>query len=611
MASALDPRVVSQVDIELRALRDALLAAEAASADAIAATHPAHRRSAANLVHYVELRQHDIRGLQRRLAGLGLSSLGHAEGHVLANIETTLVVLSRLLGAPAPSPRAAIDLLEGELMLADNTERLLGPEPDDRTARIMVTMPSAAATDGDLVAAMRNAGMDVARINCAHDDAGAWAEMVGHIRATQPGRTRIAFDLGGPKLRTGPLADGPRVMKLSPRRDASGTVLSPAFAWLTTAAVVSDDGDEVCTIPVDDDAWLTRRRIGDRIHVLDSRGTWRAWQVTAVGVDRCLVTSDRTTFVATGAILRSMQGASLDVTTVGSLPPADQFVRVHANDRIVVTADLTPRHPHEGDGPILIGCTLPEVFASVEVGQRVWFDDGKIGGTIVRVGADDMEVCITDVGRRGAKLRPGKGINLPDTDLAVAALTDQDLADLDVIAPLADMVNVSFVRTPDDVTQLQRELAQRGAMGVGMVLKIENVDAFEHLPALLLAAMATRDVGVMIARGDLAVEVGFERLAEVQEEILWVCEAAHVPVIWATEVLDMLAKTGRPSRAEVTDAAMAERAECVMLNKGPHITEAIEALASILSRMQHHQQKKRNLLRRLEAWDRTPAAPLG
>ena len=103
----------------------------------------------------------------------------------------------------------------------------------------------------------------------------------------------------------------------------------------------------------------------------------------------------------------------------------------------------------------------------------------------------------------------------------------------------------------------------------------------------------------MIARGDLAVEVGFERLAEVQEEIMWACEAAHVPVIWATQVLDTLARTGQPSRAEITDAAMAERAECVMLNKGPHISEAISALDSILVRMQDHQDKKRSLLRRL------------
>ena len=120
---------------------------------------------------------------------------------------------------------------------------------------------------------------------------------------------------------------------------------------------------------------------------------------------------------------------------------------------------------------------------------------------------------------------------------------------------------------------------------------------------MLLAAMRSdAPVGVMIARGDLAVEAGYERLAELQEEILWICEAANVPAIWATEVLDRLAKTGRPSRAEITDAAMAERAECVMLNKGPRIVEAVAVLDDILRRMADHQRKKFSLLRPLRSF---------
>ena len=137
-----------------------------------------------------------------------------------------------------------------------------------------------------------------------------------------------------------------------------------------------------------------------------------------------------------------------------------------------------------------------------------------------------------------------------------------------------------------------------------MILKIETRRAFEHLPGMLLAALGNeRPAGVMIARGDLAVECGYERLAEVQEEILWLCQAAHVPVIWATQVLDSLAKTGRPSRAEITDAAMGVRTECVMLNKGPRIIEAISVLDDILRRMEQHHRKKRSLLPRLRTSD--------
>jgi pyruvate kinase len=107
----------------------------------------------------------------------------------------------------------------------------------------------------------------------------------------------------------------------------------------------------------------------------------------------------------------------------------------------------------------------------------------------------------------------------------------------------------------------------------------------------------------MIARGDLAVEVGWERLAEIQEEILWFCEAAHLPVVWATQVLESMTKTGQPSRAEITDAAFSEGAECVMLNKGPHVVEAVEALDDILGRMASHREKKSAMLRRLRVAD--------
>jgi pyruvate kinase len=155
------------------------------------------------------------------------------------------------------------------------------------------------------------------------------------------------------------------------------------------------------------------------------------------------------------------------------------------------------------------------------------------------------------------------------------------------------------VRKPDDVLLLQKHLKRLRAVKLGIVMKIETRSAFERLPELIFALLRSPVAGVMIARGDLAVECGYERLAELQEEILWLAEAAHLPVIWATQVLEGMAKTGKPSRAEVTDAAMGERAECVMLNKGPHIIETIRMLDNILQRMQAHQWKKRSLLRRL------------
>ena len=151
---------------------------------------------------------------------------------------------------------------------------------------------------------------------------------------------------------------------------------------------------------------------------------------------------------------------------------------------------------------------------------------------------------------KGEKLGAEKGINLPETRIDIPALTPDDLEALKFILQHADLVGYSFVRTESDVCELLKRLEEMGGQHLGLILKIETRKGFDNLPKLILAAMRMRSFGVMIARGDLAVECGYQRLAEVQEEILWICEAAHVPVIWATQVLETLAKKGMPSRSE-------------------------------------------------------------
>jgi pyruvate kinase len=178
-------------------------------------------------------------------------------------------------------------------------------------------------------------------------------------------------------------------------------------------------------------------------------------------------------------------------------------------------------------------------------------------------------------------------------------LTASDKENLKFVTSHANSVGLSFVRTPADVEMLHEEMQELGNTDLGLVIKIETKKGFKNLPQLLLTAMRRYPVAVMIARGDLAVECGWERLAELQEEILWICEAAQVPVIWATQVLELNTKKGQPSRAEISDAAMSQRADCVMLNKGPHIIGTIRMLDNILRRMQGHQYKKTARLRKL------------
>jgi pyruvate kinase len=412
---------------------------------------------------------------------------------------------------------------------------------------------------------------------------------------------RIAMDLPGPKLRTGPLVPGPAVLRLRPARDALGRMIAPATVAVVPAyGPTGASGEPVVELPRD---WLARRRDGELLQLRDARGRHRHLQLHR-GTNGPVVTTNQTTYLTPGMLLHPTDDAP---AAVGPLPVTEQTLLLRPGDLLTLTRDCHPTDP--ATEPDCIGCTLPEVFDHAQPGQQAHFDDGRISGVIERVEPERIEVRITRAKPHGSRLHAGRGINLPDTDIPIPALTASDRAALTTVVAIADIVGLSFVRTPADVDDLLRELDSLGDDHVGVLLKIETAAAFRHLPEILLTAMRRPRVGVMIARGDLAVECGYQRLAELQEEILWVCEAAHLPVIWATQVLEQLAKKGQPSRAEITDAAMGDRAECVMLNKGPFIDEAVTVLDDVLHRMRRHQYKKVPLLHPLTSWQPDPAGP--
>ena len=612
MVSGLNSERLTHLHDTLYTLREHALRLERNAADDLAQVADGYTVSARNLVHYLAIRQHDIRELQKDLAQIGLSSLGVLEPHVIASLDAVLTVLDRLRdGQPLIDHQAApIDFDGADQLLHNHATRSLGPAPAVNATRIMVTMPSEAAEEPQLIESFLAQGMTIMRINCAHDHPDAWAAMLANLRQAEAklGKScRVAFDLAGPKLRTGAIEPGPEVIRFKPMRDALGRVLAPAIVRFSEEP--SDDDDEAFTIPVEPTLIRTARP-GDRIHLEDARGRRRELEVNMITERSCICTSDRTGYVSSETKLSLIRDeVCILISRVGHLPAREQALVLEAGDSLIVTPDtiLGRAALHDEHDKVLepahIGCSLPEILTAVQAGQRILFDDGKFEGTIREVRPDQFRVELFRAGAGTAKLRAEKGINVPDTQLQLAALTEKDLQDLKFVARHADMVSLSFVHTPQDIEQLHGELERLGAHEMGIILKIENRQAFEQLPRLLMTALRRPPVAVMVARGDLGVEIGFERMAEVQEEMLWLCEAAHVPVIWATQVLESLAKQGVPSRGEVTDAAMSCRAECVMLNKGPYMSETIRFLSDVSQRMSQHRVKRVATLRRLGVAD--------
>jgi pyruvate kinase len=590
-------------------LRRAALTMQDAFADQLESVHPERRPSAENLLHYLALRENDIRPMQRDLASLGLSSLGRLEAVTLATLNAVLVALHGLAGQPLSQPAdvtAPVDFESGPLLLERHTHALFGAASGAHGVRVMVTLPSEAATDPHVVRELLAGGMDVKRITCAHDDLPAWLAMIDHCRTAQleVGRScKILADLAGPQLRTGPIAPVGQLRKLQPKRSVRGEVLEMAQCWIVPDNGGAAVGADIVLAPPE---FVSRIRVDDLIRFKDAGGRKRTLAVTERVDGVWKAETNQTCYLEAGVpCYLERNGEKVGFGRFGAFPEVTLPIRLQVGDHLILTRKPLPGRPatYNKKGRMLqpahIHCTLPAVFGAAMPGELIYFDEGKIGGIIADADQDEIHVTITQTPVEGARLRADKRIYLPDTLLDIPALTTKDLADLEALYQHVDMFGLSFVRTARDVESFYAQLDRLHADKAGMVIKIDNEQAFENLPHILLASLARSHVGVMVARGDLAVDVGFERLVDVQEEILWLCEAAHVPVIWATQTLEGLAKSGHPSVAEISDAVLSGRAECVMLNQGPFVIPTVQFLNGVVERIATHQSKKRSMLRKL------------
>ena len=550
--------------------------------------------SAKNLIHYRTLRTIDITELQRRLGDLGLSRIARAESHVMASLENCRFILRKLLGEEPVHPlKRPISIKRARKILNTHSKDLLGYRSKGRRVRIMVTLPSEAAHDYELVEGLLAAGMNTARINCAHDGPEEWQQMIDNVaraREKLNKNCRISMDLAGPKIRTGPIEPGPRVRRFKPTRNELGQVVEPAQINLVTR--LSGSPDE---LPVDE-SWLLDTEVGNHVKFRDAREKKRTFLVKQVGHNKALASSTQTSYVQSGLELRNKEAGH--TTTVGELPPLEQAIFLKNGDVLRVIKEQIPGRPAQYDEggdllePAFISCTSQEVFNDVKIGEKILFDDGKIRGTVLAAHENEIKVEIVHAGPNGTNLKADKGINLPETDLKMSGLTDKDREDLKFITTHADVVNFSFVNSPQDVQELLDEFEKLDAVNkLGIILKIETQAAYNNLTEILLAGMKNYLLGVMIARGDLAIESGWENIGRIQQEILYLCNAAHVPEVWATQVLESLAKKGIPSRSEITDATTSLNAECVMLNKGPYILEAVKLLDYILKSLNQYRDK--------------------
>lgn len=549
--------------------------------------------SAQNLVQYLNFRKKDHRKLQKKLGNMGMSRLARAESHIHASVYQNLLILVQMIGEKSESNNTAshpVSFKKSNQLLDQRTEDLLGLARNEvRRSRIMVTLPTEAAESSFLVEQMVKAGMDIARVNCAHDDPLIWSKMIENVKSIDP-TVKIAMDLAGPKIRTGPVEEGYKVLKVAPFRNELGRVITPVTVTLTTQEYL-EDFENALAISKEDLAGL---ELGKIYHFVDARGSNRKMRISQIDKELAQALLFDTSYLLKGTRLIN-ESHSAEIVDI---LPLEQSVFLRKNDDLWLERGLeySKLAVHDENGELLqsprLAVSEDSIFDTVVEGESIFFDDGKIGGKIISNDSKRILVKVTEIKETGAKLKAFKGINLPESKLSFSGLTEKDKADLKFIVKRADIINVSFVNTADDIAELFALLKKLNApKSIGIILKIETQSAYNNLTKILLRAMRQYPIGVMIARGDLAVETGWDHIGIVQKEVLAICSAAHVPVIWATQVLENLAKKGLPSRSEITDAVNALKADCVMLNKGPYITRAIELLDKILTQMESYQSR--------------------
>jgi len=587
---------------QIAALLEAIDKEQRARQKLIEAAIPEQRQSAVNLAHYIGLRRQDVRRLQLDLAGLGLSSLGRSEGHV----RDTLLRLDHWLSL---AMGGATGLLSGdpldrdgvEILLRRNTSALFGPRPKDRHVYVMITAPDAKEVTRGWADRVLRAGANLLRINASSGSPPDWLRIIKQVRAraaAQGRDVRVFVDLPGPKLRAEVLHTQAMVLHFPRVKNRLGRTVKPTLLQL---APRFGPGPKV-PLPA---KWFDRLREGDHLQVIDAAGRERKLLVRDVTTNGAHAACDHSLYLTGGLRVDWRRGSRrIAKGRIGALPREPGELHLSRDDRFVLTEPgrrVSPRHP-------VLVCPERGLLSQLKRGERVVLDDGKVVALVESTAATGVTCRVTAVSKSPLRLRSGKGLAFPDSRISLPTLGADDDASLSFAMEHADGVGVSFVNTGRDVERIVARLRAEAKPGFGMVLKLETKGAIRNLPGILFEALRYRPAGLMIARGDLAVEASFEHLAELQEEILGFGEASHLPVIWATQVLDTLAHSGVPTRAEMTDAAMSMRAECVMLNKGPYVAEATRMLAGLIRDMEPRQFKKRSLFSRLAEPPATEAA---
>lgn len=609
----LDKKLMQLTLEEISNIRSELLTAR----DQVDSQHPRYR-SLLNLKHYQILRSKDRTRLQENLSLLSLSSLGRSYSHVAGSIDALYDQISSSLHGDEISQKEMdafhhLSIRDAIKFASKNSTRLFGGKVSSKINRhhtsIMMTLPTHAVdNDGELIRSLVQKGVNVFRINTAHDKASVWktmADVIANINETREKKHKIKIfvDLAGPKIRTG------KIMKLSlpvgvgsNKREKEVHIVLADSGKTKPAGVDSRTRLEVPASIAVEENFFKKIKLDTTLRVVDANERKASIVIFELGDTYAKGMIDRKVYLNESSQLYYQYHKGV----VANIETQIDSIRLFRDDLLEITELDVLGHSAYSDknglNPALISCSLKGVVPQVKIGESVFIDDGKISLEVIKKTKNSIITKVIDAKENGTLLKEEKGINFPNTSLKTESLTQADRENLLEVLDFADSLSISFCQSAQDIKSIENILMKNNRSDIGIIAKIETKQAIMNMYEILEQLLRWEKSGVMIARGDLAIEVGFKNMAHVQETLLDICDAAHMPVILATQVLENQMKNNLPSRAEVTDAAMAGRAECIMLNKGAFATNTIDVLTYILNDMHTLFKKNMQLLKKEILW---------
>ena len=552
-------------------------------------------QSIVNFLHYQAFNELDTSLLDKQLIELGLSSPKHWHTQLMFNIDQTLAFLN------GDAPKTLLEnesislgpsAMSAQHTLTKNKNRFFSTKDSQRHTAIMVTLPAEAAWNEELLTDLLNQGMNCARIDCSTHDKSIWRNMINHLNSAKK-RTdkpcKLFMDLPAPTLRTIIQPSIHNCISIKPEQHRHKALPTPIVFYSEQSPPPVDNQHDIDYFIRVSSETLQRFQVGDRLFFIDANNKKCFINMNEHTLDKHWIglcwkkaTLNKNTMIELQRTNQDDEYETLLKFNIDLIQMQPTTYKVQKKDCILLLHDTNSTPPFENS--INISCSSPEVINSLNVGQEIWFDEGKIGAYVEKLEEYGVKLRITHTKKNGSKLRTNRKINIPGAKLN--KFIQEDASDIiEFSCQHADLVGISSIENRQQLGTIIDELKNNNATHIGVIIKLARQITLNHIEEILESALPHNDLAIMFDNNELLIELGALKLAKLRTKVLPLFKSAHLPVVDSENLLGSLIKNGKTKRLDLYRTICRDE-DCILLDQGPHLLPAVVTLDTAFKSLQ-------------------------